>query len=85
MSYASFFGAMFNTFAFAALWMILGKFVETLCKAFNRIITVVPSFQDAVNGFNILQTAWMAVLVIVVLIVWINYILNANEQTNMTV
>ena len=85
MSWGSLFGALFNTVAFAALWTILGRFVEVLTRAFNYTITILPSFQDAVNGFNLMQYAWIAIMVIILIGIWVNYIVTSNAEANQVV
>ena len=85
MSWGSLFGAFWNTVAFAILWVVLGKFVEVITKAFNKTITILPSFQDAVNGFNMMQMAWAAIMVIILLGIWVNYIANSNTSANQEV
>jgi hypothetical protein len=85
MSWGSLIGAILNTIGLGALWVALGKFVEVLTRAFNYSITVVPSFQDAVNGFNIQQTAWTAIMVIILIMIWVNYFINSNNEGNQVV
>lgn len=85
MSWGSLFGSGWNTLVLGALWTLLGKFVEVLAKAFNRTITIIPTFQDAVNGFNMMQTAWIAIMVIIFLGIWINYIANSHAVSNQEV
>lgn len=85
MSWGSLFGSGWNTLVLGALWTLLGKFVEVLAKAFNKTILIVPTFQDAVNGFSIMQTAWVVIMVIILLGIWINYIANNNAASNQEV
>ena len=85
MSFGSLFGAMWNTVAFAVIWVILGKVVEVVTRAFNISITVLPSFQDAVNGMNIMQTAWTGIMVLIFIGVWVNYVINEHQATNQVV
>lgn len=82
MSWGSLFGAMFNTLALGALWVACGRFVEVVTNAFNRTISVIPTFQDAVTGFTVQQFAWSAIMVIILLGVWLNYFVNSNSPQN---
>ena len=82
MSFGSFFGACFNTSAAAAIWTVCGKFVEVVTKGFNQVITVVPTFQDAVTGFTIQQFAWSAIMVVILLGIWLNYLINSSNPAN---
>ena len=80
--WGSLFGAIFNTLALGALWVLCGRFVEVVTKAFNSTITIVPTFQDAVTGFTIQQYAWTAIMVIIMLGVWLNYFVNSSNPQN---
>ena len=85
MSWGSLFGSMMNTVAFAAIWVIGGKYVEVIARSFNTLIKIVPTFQDAVNGMNMMQWGWTAVMVIIILGIWLNYIANNNAASNQEV
>jgi len=85
VSWGSLFGALMLTVAFAAIWVILGKAVEVITRAFNASIMVLPTFQDAVNGMNIMQYAWTGIMVLIFLGIWINYVINEHQDTNQTV
>lgn len=82
MSWGYLFGAFFNTVAFGMCWIACGKFVEVIARAFNKSITIVPSFQDAVTGFTIQQYIWSGITVIVILAIWLNYYVNSNSPVN---
>jgi type II secretory pathway component PulF len=85
MSWGSLFGAMMNTVAFGALWVVLGKVIEVITKAFNHAITVIPTFQDAVTGFNMMQWGWSGMMVIILLGIWFNYVANSSAASNQEV
>ena len=82
MGAGNFVGSSFNTVLFGGLAIVMGYAIEKLFKAFNHTITVLPTFQDAVNGFTIMQTCWSIVFVIILIAIWVNYFLNENSQAS---
>jgi hypothetical protein len=82
MSAGNFIGSVFNTVFFGGLALVLGYAVEKVFRAFNHSITVLPTFQDAVNGFTVLQTIWSAIWIIMFIVIWVNYLLNENSQAS---
>ena len=82
MSAGNFLGTMFVSVAVGAMWVVLGLAIDKIGAIFNRSIAVLPTFQDAVNGFTLTQTIWMIIPIIIWVILWINYAVNeANEAT----
>jgi hypothetical protein len=76
MSAAGLVGLVFNLFAGAAVWTVLGIAVEKIGNIFNQTITVFPTFQDVVNGFSVMQIVWSAIMVVIFLGLTINYLMN---------
>ena len=86
MSAGALFGTLFNFVAFAVLWAIVGFVFEQVAKAFNMVIKVLPTFQDAVNGFTTIQTIYgVALPVIVFIMLVLNYIIVENANSNQDV
>ena len=79
MSAGGIFGLFFNLFVGAGLWTILGAAVERIGIVFNNSIAVLPTMQDAVNGFNLMQTVWSVIMVIIFLGLVVNYLVNENS------
>ena len=82
MSAGNFIGSVFNTVFFGGLALVLGYAVEKVFRAFNHSISVLPTFQDAVNGFTILQVIWSLIWIIIFLVIWVNYFLNENSKAS---
>jgi len=79
MSAGGIFGLFFNLFVGGGLWTVLGVAVERIGIVFNNSISVLPTFQDAVNGFNLMQTVWSVIMVIIFLGLVVNYLVNENS------
>jgi type II secretory pathway component PulF len=82
MSAGGLFGLFMNMFIAAALWMGIGAVVDRIGAIFNQTINMLPSFQDAVNGFSITQTIWSFLLVIIFIALSINYLINENSLSS---
>ena len=84
MSAGALFGTFFNFFAFATVWALLGYCIEIISKAFNLTITLIPTFQDAVNGFHTTQVIYGILPVIAAILLAINYVVvessNASKE-----
>jgi hypothetical protein len=76
MSASGLFGLIFNLFAGAAIWTVLGIAVEKIMNIFNAQLAVFPTFQDVANGMNMMQIAWSAIMVIIFIGLCINYFVN---------
>ena len=80
MSAGNLLGSAFVGLASSAMWIVLGAVIDKLGIVFNRTIAVLPTFQDAVNGFKITQMIWTVILIIIWIAIWFNYAQNeANE------
>lgn len=82
MSAGNFIGSVFNTLLFGGLAIVMGYAVEKMFRVFNHSISVLPTFQDAANGFTMLQMIWMAIWVIIFIVIWVNYLLNENSMAS---
>lgn len=80
MSAGNFMGTIFNCVMASAMWITLGLAVDKVGQVFNHVIQVLPSFQDAVNGFTITQTIWLILLVIIWIVLWINFATNEASE-----
>ena len=80
MSAGGLFGLFLNLFVAAGLWTILGAAVEKVAKAFNSTISVMPTLQDAVNGFSLMQTVWGAIMVVIFLALVVNYLFEESNR-----
>jgi hypothetical protein len=82
MSAGGIVGVVMNTLLFIALWSIVGIVVDKLGAAFNQTITLMPTMQDAVNGFHITQIIYGVLPAIVFIVLLINYFVNENAQSS---
>jgi type II secretory pathway component PulF len=82
MSAGGIVGLIFNTLAFAALWTIIGVVVDKLAVAFNSTIQILPTMQDAVTGFTLMQTIYSILPGVVFIALLINYFVNENAQSS---
>lgn len=82
MSAGNLIGAIFNSIFLPAVWIVLSAAMDKLFSAFNTSIRLLPSLQDAVNGMDIVKVAWVGVLILIWLVIWINYAMNENSQSS---
>jgi hypothetical protein len=82
MSAGGLIGLFMNLLFFAAFWTVLGVVVDKLGQIFNLSITIMPTYQDAVNGFNMMQTIYAALPVIVFIALVINYWVQENSMSS---
>jgi hypothetical protein len=82
MSAGNLFGLIMNTIIFAAIWSVVGVVVDKLGVTFNSTIRIMPSLQDAVTGFGIMQVIYGILPVIVFIFLLINYFVNENAQSS---
>jgi len=82
MSAGGLFGLVFNFFAFAAFWTIIGHLFDRVGVIFNTTIRIMPTFQDAVNGFSITQTVYGLLPIIVFIALLVNYLMNENSMSS---
>lgn len=80
MSAGNFLGHIFVGIMFTAMWIILGAAMVKIARIFNYTVTILPSFQDAVNGFNITQTAWLIITGVVWIALLFNYYQNEASE-----
>jgi hypothetical protein len=83
MSAGGIIGYFFNLLMFAGLWTVVGVVVDKLGMIFNITIQLMPTYQDAVNGFSMMQTIYGFVLpVIVFIFLTINYFAQENSMSS---
>lgn len=76
-------GYFFNLIMFAGLWTVVGIAVDKLGQIFNLSLGLMPTYQDAVNGFTMMQTIYGFVLpVIVFIFLTINYFVQENSMSS---
>jgi hypothetical protein len=75
-------GLFLNLIFFAAFWTVLGVVVDKLGQIFNLTIQLMPTYQDAVNGFTMMQTIYAALPVIVFIALVINYFATENSTSS---
>ena len=72
-------GLFFNLAAFAGIWIVVGVVVDKIGQIFNMTIQLMPTYQDAVNGFSMMQTIYGILPVIVFIALVINYFVQENS------
>lgn len=82
MSAGNLFGSIFATVILGGIWVVLGAAVDKIFNIFNYTIKVLPSLQDAVNGMSIMQWVWSALMVIIFIVIWFNYMMNESSQAS---
>ena len=80
MSAGNLLGTILVCIAASALWITLGAGVDKIGQVFNYTIRVLPTFQDAANGFNLMQVAWSILLVVIWIVAWFNYAQNEAAE-----
>ena len=82
MSAGNLLGSIFNTILLSGIWVVLGAVFDKIFKIFNYSITVLPSLQDAANGMSIQQTIWSILMVLILIVIWLNYMFNESSQAS---
>ena len=85
MSAGNFAGSLLNSILFLVIWLVAGWAMSAFGDMFNRNIAVFPTFQDAATGFNIVQTAYLVLLVLAWMVIWVNYAINEHSEANQVV
>ena len=82
ISAGNFLGSIFSTVILGGIWVILGAAIDKIFKIFNYTIKVLPSLQDAVNGMGIMQYVWTAIMIVIFIVIWFNYMMNESSQAS---
>jgi len=82
MSAGALFGSFMNFFIFAGEWMVIGTVFDKVASIFNSTIRLMPTMQDAVNGFALTQIIYGALPVVFAFALFINYILVENSSSS---
>ena len=82
MSAGSLFGTVMNFVMFAALWAVVGSVFDKIGGIFNSTIRLMPTMQDAVNGFALTQLIYSFLPVVVFIALVLNYVLVENSQSS---
>lgn len=80
MSAGGLIGLFLNFFTFAAIWMVIGNVFDRIGVIFNTQISLMPTMQDAVNGFALSQMIYSALPIIVLVMLCINYVVTENSR-----
>jgi hypothetical protein len=73
------FGLIFVNIFFAGIWTVLGICIDKMGVIFNQTIQLMPTMQDFVNGFSMMQTVWVALPIVVFLFTCFDYIMTQNS------
>jgi hypothetical protein len=82
MSAGALFGTIMNFFLFAGLWVIVGTVFDKIGATFNITMKLMPTMQDAVNGFALTQLIYSVLPVVVFIALVVNYLLVENSTAS---
>lgn len=82
MSAGGLVGMFMNLLFFAGIWTVVGVVVDKMAVIFNVTIQLMPTYQDAVNGFTMMQTIYGLLPVIVFIFLLINYFVQENSMSS---
>jgi len=85
MAGGNLFGLIFNIFAFSAIWVFVGAMVDKIAGVFGYVITMLPTLQDAVTGFNTVQIIYAALPPLAYVVFLMNYYFNEHSQSSQEV
>lgn len=74
-------GTVFVGITFSAMWIVVGAMIEKIGIIFNHLIKILPTFQDAVNGFQLTQVIFTVIPIVVWLALWFNYAQNEASES----
>lgn len=80
MSAGALFGTAMNMILFAGFWTVIGVVFDRVAVVFNSTIRLMPTMQDAVNGFALTQIIYGILPIIVIAALAINYVLVENNN-----
>jgi hypothetical protein len=80
MSAGNFMGTIFVAVMATAMWLVLAMAIEKVALVFNKVLTIAPTFQDAINWFQITQTIWSFLLIVIWIVIWFNYAQNEASE-----
>ena len=72
----------FNMIVFGGLWTIVGMVVDKIAVIFNQTIRLMPTYQDAVNGFQMTQVVYGILPAIMFVVLVINYWTTENSMSS---
>lgn len=75
-------GSILNFLVFAGVWMVIGTVFDKIAVVFNSTIKLMPTFQDAVNGFAMTQVAYGILPAVYFIALVINYVLTENSAAS---
>ena len=82
MSAGSLIGTLFNLGIFGVFWIILGIAVDKIGWAFNLSIRAIPTFQDAVTGFTMVQWIYTIIPALVFVTLIVDHVLTENSKSS---
>jgi hypothetical protein len=80
MSAGGLIGTVGNIIFFGVFWIILGVAIDKVGYAFNKTINIIPTFQDAVTGFTMVQQVYLIMPALVFVVLIVDYILTENSK-----
>ena len=81
MSAGSLIGTIANIIFFGIFWTVLGIAIDKIGYAFNISIRMMPTFQDAVNGFTMTQQVYLILPAIVAITLLVDHFITENSKT----
>jgi predicted RND superfamily exporter protein len=85
MAGGNLFGLFFNIFAFSAIWVFLSPAVVKLASVFAWAVGVLPTFQEAVTGFNTTLIIWGIIPGLAYIVFLLNYFRNEHSDSSQEV
>ena len=82
MSAGSLIGTIATIFFFGVFCLILGVAVDKVAYAFNMSIRTIPTFQDAVTGFTMVQQVYLIMPAIVFIVLIVDHFLTENSRSS---
>ena len=82
MSAGNYLGAGLASLLSIGVWWVFGKALDKVGAIFNKTLTVIPSFQDAANGFTFTQQVYLLSIVVVLICIWVNCALNESSEAS---
>jgi hypothetical protein len=82
MSAGGLFGTIMNFVVFAGLWTVVGSVFDRIAVIFNSTMRIMPTMQDAANGFALTQMIYGVLPIIVFIALVINYVLVENSNVS---
>ena len=82
MSAGNLMGHIFVGAMFSIMWWIIGAQIQICQTVFNKLVSILPTFQDAANGLVLINAIYSVLPIIFWILLWFNYSQNEASEAS---